>query len=352
MALSDFDERRLAVCLGGLSACDAATLAKGPEDGVLVCGASETRGNLKRRYADRYPGASLDLPYKSYVRQAQAVFRATDPRSAFAIYPEDSRSRFRFPTVVKSRMVDDRETGCVLLPLDQRRHWGDLSRIEAMDPPFARKDNRLVWRGATTGVFRPWYPGMPYASRYFVASLQDDPDLDIGYSEIAQIRPETSDIPEETLRAKLRSALSIEQQLQSKFLLSLEGNDVASGLKWMLYSNSTVVMPRPTCESWACEGELVPYEHYVPVKDDLSDLRDVYDWCMGNLAACEEIAQNGKRFIARFLDRQTEDELCRRIVSAYLEKVSLHLDFGLLEHLAQRSIVPLHAAIRRARGKI
>ncbi len=352
MKLTDFDERRLAVYLGGLAACDAGTLARGPEPGVLVCGASETRGSLKRRYAARYPGTSLDLPYKSYVRQAQVLFRAIDPRSAFAIYPEDSRSRFLFPTVVKSRMVADRATGCVLLPLDQRRHWGDLPQIKAMDTPFAEKNNRLVWRGATTGVFRPWYPGMPYASRYYVAKLKEDPDLDVGYSEIVQISPETSDIPEDVLRARLRPALSIEQQLQSKFLLSLEGNDVASGLKWMLYSNSTVVMPHPTCESWACEGELVPFEHYVPVKDDLSDLRDVHEWCMSNLPACEEIAQNGKRFIAQFLDRKKEDDLCRRIVSAYLDKVQLHLDFGLLEHLAQSSIVPLHAAIRRARGKV
>lgn len=221
-----------------------------------------------------------------------------------------------------------------------------------MDIPFAQKDNRLIWRGATTGVFRPWYPGMPYASRYYVAGLRDDPDLDVGYSEIVQISPDTSDIPVEALRMKLRPPLTIEQQLRSKFLLSLEGNDVATGLKWMLFSNSTVVMPRPTCETWACEGELVPYEHYVPVKDDLSDLRQVHDWCLANLGACEEIAQNGKRFIARFLDRQTEDRLCRRIVAAYLDKVHLQLDFGLPERLAQRSIVPVAAVLRRARGKV
>ncbi|MCF1708544.1 hypothetical protein L0V05_06910 [Tabrizicola sp. J26] len=351
MAFSDFDERRLAVCLGGLRDCDEATLARGPEPRVLVCGTSETKNSLRHRYGTIYPGNSLKWPYKAYIRQAQDLFRRAAPYSVFAIYPEDSRSRFAFPTLVKSRMVRDRDSGCVLLPLDQRRHWGDLPRIAAMDVPLGEKDNRLVWRGATTGAFKPWYAGMPYASRFYVASLSDDPNLDIGYSEIVQISPETSDLPVEALRPKLRPSLSIEQQLRSKFLLSLEGNDVATGLKWMLYSNSTVVMPRPTCETWACEGELVPYEHYVPVKDDLSDIREVYDWCLANLPACEEIAQNGKRFISRFLDRQNEDRLCRTIAAAYLNKVHLHLDFGLFERLAQRTVVPLDSAIRRARGK-
>ena len=352
MALTDFDDRRLAVCLGGLASCDAGTLARGPEPGVLVCGTSETRRSLQRRHAADYPGKRMGTPYKAYIRQAQDLFRRVDPQSAFAIYPLDSRSRFAFPTLVKSRMIADRDSGCVLLPLDQRRHWGDLPGIAALDIPFRKKDDRLVWRGATTGIFKPWYPGMPYASRFFVASVKDDPAFDIGFSEIVDIRPETSDLPVETLRAKLRPPLTIARQLQSKFLLSLEGNDVASGLKWMLYSNSTVLMPRPTCETWACEGELIPYEHYVPVKDDLSDLREVHDWCLANLDACEEIAQNGKRFIARFLDRENEDRLCRRIVSTYLDKVHLHLDFGLGEWLAQRSVVPLSAAIRRARGKV
>lgn len=41
--------------------------------------------------------------------------------------------------------------------------------------------------------------------------------------------------------------------LKYKYLLSIEGNDIASGLKWMLLSNSVVFMARPEHESWAME---------------------------------------------------------------------------------------------------
>ena len=36
-----------------------------------------------------------------------------------------------------------------------------------------------------------------------------------------------------------------------KYQLSNEGNDVATGLKWQLYTDSVVVMPPPTMETWA-----------------------------------------------------------------------------------------------------
>jgi Glycosyl transferase family 90 len=79
--------------------------------------------------------------------------------------------------------------------------------------------------------------------------------------------------------------------------LSLEGNDVASGLKWMLYSNSVVLMPRPTRVAWAMEDQLVPWYHYIPVKDDLSDLPALIQWARSNDDKCQQIAQHATQYI-------------------------------------------------------
>ena len=38
-----------------------------------------------------------------------------------------------------------------------------------------------------------------------------------------------------------------------KFILCIEGNDVASNLKWVMSSNSVAVMPKPKFESWFME---------------------------------------------------------------------------------------------------
>ncbi|MCA3443294.1 MAG: hypothetical protein INF52_07945 [Rhodobacter sp.] len=337
MELSAFDERRIAVCLGGLAEFSQDPDADDNDHGTVICGASETRAHIFRRYADRYHRSEFrGARYKYYVREAQMLVRMVQSDATFAVFPGDSRTRFPIPTLVKSRMIHDRDSPCVLLPLDRRRHWGDVRAVAQNDIPFRDKADRLVWRGVTTGQFKPRDARSAYSSRFHVATLRTSrTDIDIGYSGIMQVDDTNSDIPLDALRARLRPPLDLRQQLQSRYLLSLEGNDVATGLKWMLFSNSAVLMPRPTCESWACEGELVAFEHYVPVKDDLSDIEEVFDWCLTHPDSCEEIAHNGKRYIEAFLDTARETEILRRIISAYLSKAPYRLRFGPMERLLQ-----------------
>ena len=51
-----------------------------------------------------------------------------------------------------------------------------------------------------------------------------------------------------------------------RYHLSLEGNDVATDLKWKLASGMVVLMPTPTTESWLMEFALQPGVHYVAVE--------------------------------------------------------------------------------------
>ena len=340
--LSTFSQRRLSVYLAGLGHWSPGPEGVWDERGTVVCGASESRRHIFSRYPDRYSKREFrGALYKNYVREAQRLVGAVDRQATFEVFPGDNRDRFSRPTFVKSRMISDRDAPCVLLPLDRSRHWNDVAQVAAQDVEFKRKANTLVWRGGTTGAFKPWNGQIPYSSRFHVASLATSRSgLDIAYSEIVQLEEETTDIPMSVLRSRVRPALSMREQLQSKFLLSLEGNDVATGLKWMLYSNSAVVMPRPTCETWACEGELIPFKHYIPVNDDLSDIEEVFDWCLMHADAAEEIALNGRRFIENFLDEALEKEILRQVISAYLEKAPSTLSFGPLERLFQRLTQP------------
>lgn len=66
----------------------------------------------------------------------------------------------------------------------------------------------------------------------------------------------------------------------------MEGNDVSSGLKWNLLSNSVVLMPKPTRTSWAMEEfEVVgaePWVHYIPMHADGSNTEEI---------CCEDLAR-------------------------------------------------------------
>jgi hypothetical protein len=85
--------------------------------------------------------------------------------------------------------------------------------------------------------------------------------------------------------------MPMKEMLRYKGLLILEGNDVASGVKWAMYSQSVVLMPRPTHTSWAMEEVLEPWVHYNPVHTNLTDIEEKTQWIIDNDKAAQKPAQ-------------------------------------------------------------
>ena len=88
-------------------------------------------------------------------------------------------------------------------------------------------------------------------------------------------------------------SLSMEEILQNKGIIMIEGNDVSSGLKWALFSKSVVLTQKPTFTSWAMEELLEPWVHYIPIADDLSDVDEKVQWMIDNDEKANAIANNG-----------------------------------------------------------
>ena len=97
--------------------------------------------------------------------------------------------------------------------------------------------------------------------------------------------------------ARKANFMTIRQQLNYKYILSVEGNDVATNLKWIMSSNSIVFMTKPTCESWFMEGDLIANFHYVEVKKDWSDIIEKIEYCNNNSAFCAEILKKLKQYV-------------------------------------------------------
>lgn len=91
--------------------------------------------------------------------------------------------------------------------------------------------------------------------------------------------------------------MTIKDQLKFKYILSIEGNDVATGLKWQLASNSVVFMAKPNTVSFAMEDLLVPFIHYVPVKDDYSNLMEMVEWARQNDEKCRWISRQATLYM-------------------------------------------------------
>lgn len=208
----------------------------------------------------------------------------------------------------KSRPIDLINNYNILLNLNTPRHWGGIDDVNKYDIPYNKKNNNIIWRGVSTGK---------YKRVNFVDKFQNNinKNIDIKFSSLVQNVPNNNYILHN---------MSIKDQLQSKFIISIEGNDVATNLKWILYSNSVVIMPKPTVSSWIIEDMLISGIHYVEIMNDYSDLEEKYKWCLNNLDECNKIADNGKTYIQQFLNIDNEKEITKRIIDIYCKTIVMN----------------------------
>lgn len=203
------------------------------------------------------------------------------PQSVRFLYaPGDIYDPFDHPTLTKARCVGD--PNGALMPMDAIRHF----RYVDSDPrPWESKRDEIVSRNEVHRSER-----IDFMARWF-----GHPRTNLGQTNLEGGRPEWQ-----------RGRLTIDQQLDYKFIACIEGNDVATNLKWVMSSNSLPVMPTPTMESWFQEPLLRPGEHYVDVKDDYSDLLDRMDYYLSHPAEAREMIENNHRWIRRFTNPRLE----------------------------------------------
>ncbi|EEX95084.1 putative lipopolysaccharide A protein [Vibrio orientalis CIP 102891 = ATCC 33934] len=182
----------------------------------------------------------------------------------------------------------------MLFKLDKRRHF----RFVEDQLSFADKKDAAVFRGAVT---------QPHRIR-FMQEMFDHPLVDAGQSNSSDEHPEWQ-----------KPFMSVEEQLQYKFLICLEGNDVASNLKWAMSSNSVVVTPKMKFETWFMEGTLQAGVHYIEVKDDWSDFEEKIQYYIDNPLEAEKIVKNAHDYIAPFKDEKLEQLVCIKTLERYFE---------------------------------
>ena len=64
-------------------------------------------------------------------------------------------------------------------------------------------------------------------------------------------------------------------------------------------------------------GELIPWKHYIPVKNDLSDLLAKISWAKQNDEKAKEIAQNGRAFVQENLKPNDILNYCHKVLVKY-----------------------------------
>lgn len=198
------------------------------------------------------------------------------------------------PSIVKSRPINGEITNSVVLKLEKIRHF----RLIRDTKKFENKKDMLIFRGQ---VFQPH-------RRKFLEMYYGHPMCDIGQTN-------KHGNPQFLVDRK-----TVDEHLDYKFILSLEGNDVASNLKWVMSSNSLAVMPTPKYETWFMEGTLIPDYHYVHINDDYSNLEEKLRYYIEHPDKALKIIAHAHEFVNQFRNEKQEDLISLLVIQKYFEK--------------------------------
>jgi len=234
-----------------------------------------------------------------------------DQYSVLKYFPAACRFRYEHgdvthvpsqPAFVKSRPIVGDNVNAILLKLDQHRHF----RFVHDEKAFAEKKNMLVSR--TT-----WCNARPHRRR-FCEMFWDHPMCNIGKSQAE---------PNEDFPESIKGFLSIEEQLDYKFVACIEGMDVATNLKWVMSSNSVAVSTPMIYETWYMEGRLIPDYHYIEVKPDYSDLIEKIEYYIAHPSEAETIIEHAHEWVKQFQNPRIELATQLAVAQKYFDLTDL-----------------------------
>ena len=198
------------------------------------------------------------------------------------------------PTFVKCRPLKENNSNYVLMKLNSGRFY-DFDKDKR---PFIAKADTAVFRGPCHKKHR----------QTFIENTFRLPNTDIGDTrKSVQAEP------------YYKSFLSIADQLLNKYIISVEGNDVASNLPWIMASNSLAFMTKPTYEGWFMQGKLIPGYHYVLLKEDYSDLPEKIDYYNHHTDDALFIISNAQKHVAQFHEFKREKLISLLVLKKYFQ---------------------------------
>lgn len=254
-------------------------------------------------YLDNIKNFHPSTFHKAYYFDLQEVTRWFCRNLRIGYIPGDVYFTPPFPAIVKSRLLKEDNQYSVVLKLDKLRHF-----MFVQDPvPFSAKKPQAIFRGKIR---------LSRVREKFLQMYSGSSICDCGVVGKNEGYPEAWMTPKKTIR----------EHLDYKFIMALEGNDVASNLKWVMSSNSIAVMTRPTCETWFMEGKLIPDYHYIEIKDDLSDLEEKLNYYIAHPSEAEEIIRHAHEYVAQFMDIKRERLISLLVMEKYLRMTDQNLN--------------------------
>jgi hypothetical protein len=111
----------------------------------------------------------------------------------------------------------------------------------------------------------------------------------------------------------IQNYTSLPELIKYKYLLDIGGNGYSGRLKYLLYSKRPLIyIERDYIEYF--NNDLKPFVHYIPVKEDLSDLLEQVKWMKEHEEESLKIAENAYNYA---IENFTEDKILARVYEVY-----------------------------------
>ena len=243
------------------------------------------------------------------LRGAFETIRTFRPDFPFVIDMQDRRVRTMAPeggpvvaVFTFNRIVGDPQR--ILWPLSGYHDLGVQQFADAAEPgtvPWPEKRAQIVWRGIAGGRATVTEPGtgegmrvktavrryregrmseaalrgiLMASPRYRILEMvQGDPRFDMGF-----VDGDGYVIAQTPLHAHLgRPRLTRPQMQERQFIAVLRGLDVGSSFYWVMNSGSTGFVMETPFETFG-SGHFCAWEHFVPFREDGTDLHARLDW--------------------------------------------------------------------------
>jgi hypothetical protein len=99
----------------------------------------------------------------------------------------------------------------------------------------------------------------------------------------------------------LVSFMSMDEQATYKYIIHVDGNVLAYRLLKSMLLGSVILRVKSPYIHWL-DHLMKPNKHYIEIKEDLSDLEEMVDWCISNDSKCKKIAERSKKFAEAVLE--------------------------------------------------
>lgn len=186
--------------------------------------------------------------------------------------------------------------------------------------PWKSKKDILLFRGADSGAWDRlnWrkYP----RPKLVALSLKYPHLIDAKFSTLLDY-DSTSEI-RETIKNEgmMGNFVPMVDHPRYKYVMDVDGHCAAAPrLPLLLYSNSVLFKNMTSSRLWFYP-QMKPYVHFVPVKEDLSDLITQLNWARSHDEECKKISQNARELAAEVLSHEAVYLYLYRLLYEYSKK--------------------------------